>query len=153
MVTRGSVVEVISPHEVKIQVPKFGLIQEEPDEKQVNELPNARLCTIPGCLPNLKKGDTVLISIEDNNLNDVMIMRTLIPDNNSVGTSSAYFSDLKVETKVTLPKNTSIGDVTSDNLFTLKGVNSNIQTQFDDNKSQKIELLDWLTMNLNNFTL
>lgn len=153
MVTRGIVQQIISKHEAKIRVPMFGMIEEEDDEEQVNELPVARICTIPGCLPNLKKNDIVLISIEDNDLNNVMIMGVLIPDNDAVGTSDVTFNSLKVNTDVKLPKNTSIGDITSDNLFMLKGINSNVQGQLDDNKSQKIELLDWLSTTLNAFNL
>ena len=102
MVTKAIVRDIISDSEIKIQVPMFGLIEEEYDEEQVNELPNATICTIPGCFPNYKQGDTVLISIEDNNLETVVIMGRLIKRDGEGGTSVGTFENLKVEKDLNL---------------------------------------------------
>ena len=145
MVTRGIVQKVVSEKEVQVKVPMFGLIEEEEDEEQVNELPIARICTVPGCFPNFKKDDVVLISIEDNDLNTVMIMGRLIPDDNSVGTSVATFENLTVEKDTVLSKDTTIGKVLPENISHLENSTCNLQLQFDTNVNQKIEFLEFMT--------
>lgn len=145
MVTRGIVQKVISETEVQVKVPMFGMIEEEEDEAQVNELPIARICTTPGCHPNFKKDDIVLISIEDNDLNTVMIMGRLIPDDKSVGTSVATFENLLVEKDTVLSKNTQIGDVLAENIAHLEGSEYNLQEQLNTNMNQKIEFLEFMS--------
>lgn len=150
MVTRAKIVKVISDKEVQVEVPMFGLIQEGEGEDQINELPRARISTTPGCSPNFKKNDVVLICIEDNDLNNPMVMGRLIADDSSVGTSNVEFDTAKINKDITLPKNTKIGKVTADNISYLAGVTSSIQTQFDTNINQKITLMNWVTQLLNN---
>ena len=113
-------------------------------------MPIARICTVPGCSPNFAVGDTVLICIEDNNLSTTMIMGRLIPDDESLGTSNATFQNLTVEKDTVLAKNTTIGEVTAENIEQLIGANYNIQAQFDTNLSQRIELLEFITDTLDN---
>lgn len=150
MVTRAKILNVISDNEVKIEVPMFGLIQELEGEGQINELPIARISTVPGCAPNFKPGDIVLICVEDNDLSNPVIIGRLITDNNSLGTSNGSFQSLRVEKDTDLGKNTKIGNVTATNIEQLIGANYNIQGQLDTNISQRIELLDFITTTLNN---
>ena len=145
MVTKGKILEIISDKEVKIEVPAFGLIEEMEGESEVNEMPVARICTVPGCLPNFAVGDVILICIEDNDLSAPMIMGRLIPDDESLGTSNATFQTLAVEKDTTLSKDTTIGDVTPENISYLEGVTSHIQAQFDTNTTQKINALNDLS--------
>ena len=153
MVTKAKIYKVISDREVQVQVPMFGMIEEEEDEEQVNELPIGRICTVPGCFPNYKKDDDVLICIEDNNLNNVMIMgRFIANDDEDVGTSGATFENLKVEKDTVLSEDTTIGKVLPENIAHLEGSIHNIQVQFDINTSQKIELLSWLGKTLDAVT-
>jgi hypothetical protein len=149
MVTKGIVKRIISKKEIEINIPMFALIEEEEDEEQVNENPKARICTVPGCYPNYKTDDIVMVSIENNDLNNVMIMGRFIPDDESIGTSSAEFENITVKKDSRLSKNTTIGEVSAESISYLKGVNSNIQNQFDTNMTQKIELLKWLTSTFN----
>lgn len=145
MVTRAKILEIISDEEVKIEVPAFGLIEEMEGEDDVNSMPHARICTVPGCYPNFKSGDVVLICIEDNDLSTPMIMGRLIPDDGSLGTSNATLQNLTVEKDSVLAKNTTIGDVTAENIEQLIGANYNIQGQLDTNMSQKTDFLKFLT--------
>ena len=149
MVTRAIIKRVISEKEVQVEVPMFGLIEEGEGEEQVNELPVARISTTPGCCPNFKQNDVVLICIEDNDLNNPMVMGRLIPEDKSIGTSNGVFETFKVNKDATLSRNTTIGKVSADSLSCMEGVTSNVQTQFNTNLSQKVELLDWLTELLN----
>lgn len=150
MVTRARIIKVISEKEVQIEVPMFGLIEEGEGEEQVNELPNARICTTPGCSPNYKKDDIVLICIEDNDLSNPMIMGRLIPDDKTIGTSNAEFDTLEVNKDTTLSKNTTIGEVKPEHIEQLVGVTHNIQLQFDTNTNQKIEAMNWMAEQFNN---
>lgn len=151
MVTKAQIEKIISENEVQIKVPMFGMIEEEADEEEVNDLPNARICTTPGCSPNYKKGDVVLICIEDNDLTNPIIMGKFIPDNNTVGTSDANFDILKVLEETTLSKKTTIGKVLPENIEHLEKSKWNLQLQFDTNTNQKIEVLNFLTDSLNQF--
>ena len=150
MVTRAKIVKVLSDYEVKISVPIYGLIEELELESDVNELPVARICTTPGCSPNYKVGDTVVIGIEDSDLSKPMVLGKLIPNDTSLGASSGNFQNIVVEKDTKLTKNTTIGEVSSLNLEQLIGANYNIQGQFDTNMDQKIELLDFMTDILKN---
>lgn len=150
MVTQAIIREVSSETEVKIEVPMFGLIEEGEGEEQVNEFPIARISTTPGCSPNYKIGDTVLICIKDNDLNSPIIMGRFIPDDKTIGTSNAEFDTLKVNKDTTLSKNTTIGEVKPEHIEQLVGVTHNIQLQFDTNTNQKIEAMNWMTEQFNN---
>ena len=154
MVTRGEVLNTPASGatEVQIKIPMFGLIEEGEGEEQVNELPYARICTVPGCFPNFKQGDTVLICIEDNNLDNVMIMGRLITDDGKVGTSVATFENLTVEKDTVLARNTTIGEVLPENIEHLIGSEYNIQTQFDTNINEQINLINWTWEKLDSIT-
>ena len=129
MVTRAIIKKIISEKEVQVEVPMFGLIEEGHGEEQVNELPIARISTTPGCSPNFKENDVVLICIEDNDLNNPMIMGRLIPDNKSIGTSNAVFDTFKVNKDTTLSRNTTIGKVSADSLSCVEGISRQILQQ------------------------
>mgnify|MGYP003295047062 CR=1 FL=1 len=148
MVTRAKILEIISDMEIKIEVPAFGLIEELEGEEEVNEMPTARICTVPGCYPNFEEGDIILICIEDNDLSNPMIMGRLIPDDGSLGTSNGTFQNLTVEKDTVLAKETTIGEVTSGNIEQLYGANYNLQGQLDTNIAQRTELLDFISETL-----
>jgi hypothetical protein len=78
-------------------------------------------------------------------------MGLLYPSNNEKTTSNANFSSLMVQVNTKLPADTSIGEVTKENIKCLEKVSSNIQEQFNRNTREKIELLDYLSGQLSKY--
>jgi hypothetical protein len=165
MVTRGKVVSV-SDETVKVYIPKFGLIEEGEGEPQVEEYLDARIATVPGCKPHYEVNDIVFICIEDNDLGSPVVMGLFIPDNakdDSFRTSDAILKSLQVVGNkeksaqknsgyARLPYDTTIGDVTKDNIKCLEKVHTNIQDQFDENMAQKILMLEYLCVALDKYS-
>ena len=121
-----------------------------PNEEDYLTNATASISVVPGCDPHYKDGDTVLVCIEDNDLSKVIIMGRLITAEDKGSTTDFKISELTVSNIAKLPEDTSIGpDVTKENIKCLAKVRSNIQEQFDLNTNQKIEVLKFLTDELN----
>ena len=159
MVTRAEIVEMADSKgaEWSVNIRAYDGIEDVPNVEEPSPYQSARVCTIPGFVPEFNSDIPVFVCIEDNNLSQPIIMGNLIlnnydNENVGVGTAKAYLSKLTVTGATTLSSETSIGDVTSNQLGCLVGVNSNIQNQFNTNIAQKIALLGALKDKLNNFS-
>ena len=153
MVTKALVHRIISDTEVVVKVPAFDLIEEDEGEEDVSSLPVARITATAGCRPKLKINDIVYVCIEDNDLSKPIIMGTLITSQPEAtrSTSDATFDSLKVNVNTVLPEDTKIGNVTKEDIKRLSGVKENIQKQFNDNMSQKVSLLTFMTDTINKY--
>ena len=146
MVTKALVKAVRSNrNEIDLYIPVYDSYEEDPNEKELSSRYHATICTPPGICPNYQVGDTVFICIEDANLSEPVIMGLLYPATNKKTSSDASFSSLIVSVNTKLSSDTSIGNVSKDNIKCLEKVNKNIQEQFDTNTKQKIELLDYIS--------
>lgn len=152
MVTKAEVRAVRNnKNEIDLYIPIYDGYEESPDESQLSSRYHATICTPPGISPAYQVGDIVFICIEDVDLSEPVIMGLLYPSNNEKTTSNANFSSLMVQVNTKLPADTSIGEVTKENIKCLEKVSSNIQEQFNGNTREKIELLDYLSGQLSNY--
>ena len=156
MVTKANITKVISPRQVEVFVPKFADIDEYEGEKDVASTLNATVCTIAGSLPTLKKGQTVIVSIEDNNLNNIMVIGLLIKEDkdtgkNQYGVADGLFDNLIVNNEIKLPYNTTIGEISAKEIATLKGLTTNIKDLISNSNNNSQNLLKDLTKILNDY--
>lgn len=146
MVTKAIVKAIrSSDNEVDLYIPIYDGYKPTPNSSTLTTNYNANICTLPGVTPNYQVGDVVYICIEDNNLQEPVIMGLLYPTKNVKTVSDGKFSSLCVTVNTKLSADTTIGEVTAENIKCLSNVNKNIQTQFDQNLSEKVSLLEYLT--------
>ena len=89
------------------------------------------MCTQPGCAPRLQRGDVVLVAYEDDDDGSPVVLGLLFQTKNT-SVSDVNFGSASFNVDVSLPEDTSIGDVTKDNLINLQGLRDNAQKQFDE---------------------
>lgn len=154
MVTKAIVKKKLSDEEVRVYIPMYNGVEEEDGEKDLSNTQTARIISVSGIIPDLRAGDTVYVCIEDNNLGDPIVMGKLLLDgcnDNTVGTARATLSKLVVTSTTKLSEDTSIGNVSNDNIRTLEGARSKLQGQLDSQLNQRINLLDTLTSKFHKF--
>ena len=154
MVTKG-VIKSINSGLYTVEIPKYDLVVEVEGEEDLPDVistnsasdSSVKTSTYPGIVPTYKEGDEVFICIEDNVLDKIVIMGLASRPNPDTNTpmSNMTAGVLKVVTEAILPANTKIGDVTKDNIATLKGMTVNIATKFGDIERQRDSLLDTLS--------
>ena len=135
MITKGIVEDVIDKYTIKVRCPIYDKVAE--DSLYNGELNNSHICTITGGELNLNSGDIVFVGFEDGDFTNPVILGYL-------GIESKSNADIKsmsliVENSLSLPKNTSIGDITDSNIECLSGLSSNLKGQLDniEDKYQK----------------
>jgi hypothetical protein len=154
MVTRAIVDEVISNEELRVSIAAYGEVIEEDGEPDLSTSQIARINSVPGFVPNFKKGDSVFVCIEDNDLGKPIVMGKLLTNNcdiNSVGISNAKLSSLIVVGSTTLGSDTHIGEVSSEHIKCLSGATSNIQKNLDSIWGDRDRILKTVTGKLTTF--
>lgn len=151
MITRARVHKVVSDTEVVLEIPLYELIYRDGYESMPNELPIAKIASPPGCSPKYKVGDVVFVCIENDSLSNPVVVGSLVGDRRSSSTSDMALDSLAVKVNTNLSEDTSIGEVTKDNIKCLLGLGENVQKKFDDNSAQELQLLDFMTKTMNKY--
>lgn len=140
MITRAIVEEVISPHKVKIRVPLLDRVSSSSLSTKTRNLNTATICTLPNCYMNIHVGDVVFIAFEDNTSDRAVVLGHLSRDLPYESFAQLVLSTLAVNDDASLPASTSIGDVTSKEIYCLSGVKGSIQMQLNllNDKIQKL---------------
>ena len=104
-----------------------------------NKLPSsnsyvARFSVLPNASPNIRPGDRVYVGFLNNNIGEPIILGHMYfqtPDASAItdSTYSVKFADLETTSHTQLSANTTIGDVSAEELAYLKGLSSNLQAQ------------------------
>lgn len=115
----------------RVRIPVFHGIEGSSNCTPEDELPFATVCSLKGTSNIYSKGDIVYVDFEENDYSKPVIMGSLILIDKSKTFIEIDVDRLSVKEGATLPKNTSIGDVTSQEISSLQGVSSNIQLQFN----------------------
>ena len=123
MITKAIVVQIVPPNKFKVRVPIFdgpsGAQNSIPDEY----LNDATLCTLPNVDNVINVGDIVYVAFEDNDAGRPVILGHLYMGENSTTNTKIDLNARTIKalgsniSKVELPNNTKIGDITYSDLY------------------------------------
>lgn len=131
MITRGIVEEVIDRYKVRVRLPLLDGVDGGNSRKTKDELRTMVICTLPRVDLNLQVKDIVFVAFEDYDETNAVVLGCLFRENASSTLASINAANLYVEGGAELPRCTSIGQVTADEIGYLSGVNDNIQKQLN----------------------
>lgn len=131
MVTKAIVEDASDKYLVKVRIPFYDRASVAPRKVLDADLPSATVCSLPNSGLNLRKGDIVFVSFEDDDIGRPVIVGCLYTDKINNTRASILANSIDVDTDAKLPKSTSIGDVSGEELQRIKGVSDNIQGQID----------------------
>lgn len=156
---KKAIVESTEGTRVKVRIPELHKVSGAVGATPSNELPYATICTMPGCRPNLRPGDVVLVSFENDEYGTPIIMGMLFTDRDSSGIADLELGSLKVNVNVELPEDTKIGSLSAKNLLNLQNISENIQLAIDeirksvhDDKQSVLSLINDVEDELDNFS-
>lgn len=130
MVVRGLVEAISDNTHVKVRIPKINKSENAIGATPSSELATAVISTPPGYSPKIKRGDAVIVAFENDDESSPVILGLLFNPNNKTK-ADAVLDSLQVAVNAVLPVETTIGELSSDNIATLIGIRENIQIQLD----------------------
>lgn len=135
MIYKAIIEEQINESEYKIRIPRIHGLNDKSSNIKYQSLPIATMCSLPGITVKAFPGDIVVVSLDNDDMNNPIILGFLNA-NNLVDRVSANVIELAVSSNATLPASTNIGDIDKSNIYTLNHIESNIQNQIDDIKQE-----------------
>lgn len=132
MITRGIIEEVVDSYTVKVRIPTIDRVATSTIHTDSNNLRQAVVSALPGVVLHLSVGDIVIVDVPDRSNSSGTILGYLYRPEIKDFRCDALFDTLSIQSVSSLPKNTTIGDVTPSEIRCLHGVSSNIQKQLDD---------------------
>lgn len=136
MITKAIVEDILSPYEVKIRVPLLDGASTSPLSTKDSNLNIATICSLPNCYINVQVGDVVFVGFEDNTYYKAVVLGHLSREAMSDTYADVTFGNMSILSSAILPKETSISEVTYNELSTLLGVRDNLQKQIDSLKDE-----------------
>lgn len=136
MLFKGTVEQLVTPVTVRVRIPFLHKISSSLSYTATQDLPTAHICTLPNTHINLKIGDVVIVGFENNDLSRPMILGHLFTETESSTFASPIFSSLEVLQDTKLGSNTSIGQISSQDIYCLAGIKENIQQQINQLKNE-----------------
>ena len=130
MIVRGFVEAIVDDTHVKVRVPKVNKMEGAVGATPTAELAIGVVCTPPGYSPRLRRGDVVIIGYENDDESSPVVLGLLFTLNNDT-TANVKVDSLKVKVDTNLSENTTIGNVSKENIQFLQGLRDNAQSQLD----------------------
>lgn len=131
MIARGIVEKILDNKEILVRVPLLNKSANAPGATPTKELNPAVICNMPNCSISVKVGDIVFIGFENNDYSKPIILGYLFSDSGNASQLNIEADTLTVNSKVKLPADTSIGKVTSADIYNLFQSSDNLQQQID----------------------
>ena len=141
MITKAIVEQVVSPYEVKVRIPLLDRTTMSSLATSTENLNSATICTLPNCYTNIQVGDVVFVGFEDNTYYKAVVLGHLAREAMTETYANVTFSTLNVREVTALPSDTSIGNVSAENIAHLEGTRDNLQKQIDNLKEQINKLM------------
>lgn len=132
MIRRAIVEKVLTNYLVKVRIPEVDRSLTSSLNVSTDNLGEMTVCTPPGYKPYIKVGDIVIVSYDEFNPDQSVILGYLFREQPVNTLSDADLNSLAVLSEATLPLETSIGNVKSNELQCLVGLNENVQKQIND---------------------
>ena len=137
MITKAFVEDIIDGYSVKVRIPLLDRIATAVGATDTDHLNVSAFTTIPGLTPILSRGDVVVISIDPSDDAPIIIGCLFCQKNqdrykNEHPSLQGTFSSINVTDNVKLSANTTIGEVTPDEIHCLSGLDGNVQEQLTD---------------------
>ena len=131
MITKAIVEAIVNAYSFRVRIPVINRSKDAAFHTPTEELYISSICTVAGCIPNVRVGDIVYVSFEDNDLSKPVILGYLYKDSYGDTLCDFNIGNLTVDGSTTLSSDTHIGDVTPNEISYLQGAKSNIQWQLD----------------------
>lgn len=131
MITKAIISEVIDNYSVKVRVPRYDGVSFENTAVSNEDLSVAYMCTLPNMRINPIVGDVVFIEYEDNDQSKPIIVGYLFRENMGDTVCSIIANSLTIDGDTHLSSDTTIGNVTPNEIESLRGIKGNIQGQID----------------------
>ena len=132
MVTKAIVSDVSDKYNIKVRIPIYNRVSFATQRTVEADLPSATSCVLPNSSLNLRVGDIVYVSFEDDDTGRPVILGCLFKESGNGSTASSISAEsINVTATAVLPSETSIGKVTSKELGFLTGMRENTQYQID----------------------
>lgn len=128
MIAKAIVEEVLDKYSIRVRIPSIDRTYQSSVHVDSNDLDVAVICTLPGCDPNIKVGDIVIVASDDAE-EDTIILGHLYRTKKTETLCDMLLSKLNVANVATLPEDTTIGNVSSFELQQLTGIRANVQLQ------------------------
>ena len=144
-----AIIDSIEGTQVRIRIPELHKVNGAVSATPQSELPVAPVCTLPGCNPNLRPGDIVLVDFENEEFGTPIIIGVLFTNKTyNDGIADLTLGSLKVKVNAELPPDTKIGGVTAKNLLNLQNLSEDLQLALDkyrlsiDNNNDRVDDLE-----------
>lgn len=139
MIAKAIVEEVIDQYNIRVRIPSIDRTYQSSVHVNKEDLDVAVICTLPGCDPNIKVGDIVIVASDDAE-EDTLILGHLYRTKKTETLCDMLLSKLNVTNVATLPEDTTIGNVSSFELQQLSGIRGNVQLQITQLQEQVANL-------------
>lgn len=126
MVTKAIIQEVLKPTAVRVRIPILNKIEDVVGSTPNSELPISALCSLPNFIINPRVGDVVIVAFEEDNLSKPIILGYLSTSGFNGSLIDIKCDELTVAGAIRMNEDIIIGDVTYENLHTLKGMRDNL---------------------------
>lgn len=131
MITKAIVESIVDKYSFRVRIPIINRSADAALHTPTEDLYVSSICTVAGCTPNVQVGDIVYVSFEDNDLSKPIILGYLYRDNMGDTICDFTVDSLTVEGATNLSSNTTIGNVSANEISYLEGAKYNIQWQLD----------------------
>lgn len=131
MITKGIVEQIVDNYTYKVRLPLYDGITSAPTFTSTDDLNIATVNCPPNCRYNLHIGDIVFVGFEDNDMGKPIILGFLYSDKSMSTSCDLTLNSLIVKVNTKLSDDTSIGEVSSQDIRNLVHTKGNIQQQID----------------------
>ena len=144
MIAKAIVEEVIDQYSIRVRIPSIDRTYQSSVHVNTSDLDVAVVCTLPGCDPNIKVGDIVIVA-SDNAEEDTIVLGHLYRTKKTETLCDMLLSKLNVANIAVLPEDTTIGNVSSFELQQLCGIRGNVQSQITQLQEQVARLTNLIS--------
>jgi len=138
---RAIIQSIDSNYQVTVRIPFYDYAEDSLGSTTNSKLYKASICTMPGCKPAYVVGDIVYVDFENNDLSKPVVLGVLYREG-SLSSLDISCQSMTSEISTTLSSDTTIGNITKDEIKSLSRVSDNIQYQIATLQEMLKQLMD-----------